>query len=186
MNPLATLKDGKLGQAGDLDAFGGLHALSGLAVDVDGNTLGWGRLINLNPALLAWAGKEMLPEAGQAMCGSSAKELYDAYGKDLLIPFLETWKFLASKGLLKKTISEEKLSAERNGDKKGVYSQSCQAVAGKKVTSGTRSIQLNSGDCWWLLRRQVKSNLTPELGRFLKGVLEHCDEKALKQYGRFL
>lgn len=161
--------------SGDLRLAIGL--LSGLPADLKPDDY----LLQLNPALVRWVGREVLPAGDLAMCGSTAREFYLAAFAGPSRTMVDVYAQLKAKGLTK-GLKESEVS--KNFDtQKGRLASACRAI-GQKAKNQDESWPRTS-TCWWWLRR-VASGAGDELAGLFRTVFERYDADALKSYAKVL
>lgn len=153
----------------------GLAFVSGLAFDIDPSN----NLIDLNPALVRWVGRELIPPPDIPMCGKTAQALYDASIRDAVRQALTVFSDLKRRGLLSRA-KEEGLSKEYV-TKKGPFASACKAMEKGPEASKWPRVSL----CWWWLRRAATNSVEPIAG-LLRDVITAYDPTALKTYGKSL
>jgi hypothetical protein len=153
----------------------GLAFVSGLAFDINpANTI-----IDINPALVRWVGRELIPPPETAMCGKTAQALYDASIRDAVRQALTVFSDLKRRGLLSR-VDEEALS-KAYVTKKGPFASACKAMEKGPEASKWPRVSL----CWWWLRRAASNSVEPTAG-LLRDVITAYDPAALKTYGKSL
>lgn len=151
--------------------------LSGLPADLKPDDY----LLQLNPALVRWVGRELLPASDLAMCGSTAGELYQAAFGGPTRMMVDVYAQLKAKGMTK-GIKESELSKNFN-NQKGRLASACRAI-GQKSKNPDESWPRTSS-CWWWLRR-VASGGSEELAGLLGTVLARYDADAARTYAKVL
>ena len=172
------LVEGKLGSEDDIqgDARLGLALASGLAVDVITDDF----LVQLNPLLVRWVARELLPPAERSMCGKTARELYQAAFQKPTRLMVDVYAQLEAKGAFRGTKLAE---LERNfNQQKGRFASMCKAIAKKGPTEESWP---RTGSCWWWLRRAASGG-TDELALLFGKALREYDPEASKTYAKAL
>jgi len=174
-----TLTESKLATedevGGDLRLAIGL--LSGLPADLKPDD----SMLQLNPALVRWVGREILPASDLAMCGSTAREFYQAAFAGPTRLMVDVYAQLKAKGLTK-GVKEGELS--KNFDtQKGRFANACRAIGQKSKNPDEAWPRTSS--CWWWLRR-VASGGSEELAGLLGTVLGRYDADAAKTWAKSL
>jgi hypothetical protein len=173
------LLEARLGSEDEIrgDARLALSLASGLPVDTSAED----DLLQLNPLLVRWVAKELLPPADQAMCGKTARDLYQAAFSGPTRLMVDVYAQLKGKGALKRvTVPELDKSFET---KKGRYAAMCAAM-GKQAKNQEESWPRSSA-CWWWLRRAASGG-TDELALLFGKALRTYDPEAYKAYQRAL
>ena len=173
------LVQAKLARESDFDGDARLAVAlaSGLAVDIKSDDY----LVQLNPLLVRWAIREVLPPANQSMCGKTAKEFYLASFGGPTRLMVDVYAQLKARGGLR-AVKVAELEQSFN-EQKGRYASMCQAIAKKtKVEDETYP---RTASCWWWLRRAASGG-TDELALLFGRALRDYDGDAYKTYASSL
>lgn len=153
-----------------------LGLLSGLTVDLDPNDY----LMQLNPAVVRWVGRELIPPPDAAMCGATAKEVYERGFRSPVRQAMDVYAQLKAKGITR-GVREAELAKNFN-EQRGRLAGVCQAIAKKSPDDerwGRETL------CWWWMRRAV-SGSADEIAMLLGKVLADFDAEALKKYAKVI
>lgn len=167
--------EGKLAEPSeDIDPRMAIGLLSGLTVDLDPNDY----MVQLNPVLVRWVGRELIPPADTPMCGATARDIYDRGFKGPIRQAVDVYAQLKAKGQVK-GVKVDELS--KNFDtRRGRFASTCQAIAKKSPDDERWS---REGLCWWWLRR-VATGGADELAQLFGQVLAEYDAEGLKTWGK--
>jgi len=135
--------------------------------------------LKLNPKILAWVERELLPPADAPMCGKTAAGFYDAAFREPTRIAAEVYAALSAKGLLKKVDVKE--VSKSFDSQRGRYATACRAIAKKASVPDGEWPRV--GNCWWWLRRAAMGNLEP-MAELLGEVVHRYDPDAWKKYER--
>lgn len=147
--------------------------VSGLAVDV--KTDDW--LVQLNPLLVRWALREVLPPADQAMCGRTAKEVFLASYAGATRMMVDVYAQLKQRGALRAT--KQKEVEQSFEQRRGRFTSACDAIS--KKTKNQDEIYARHGACWWWLRRAATTG-TDELALLFGSALKRYDAEGYKTF----
>ncbi len=173
------LVQGRLAVEDDLngDARIAIALASGLNVDTKSDDY----LTQLNPLLVRWAIRELLPPPDHKMCGKTAKDVYLAAFSQPTRTMVDVYAQLKARGGLR-GVKVDELSKSFDSQK-GKYATMCQAIAKKtKVVDETYP---RAGACWWWLRRAATGG-ADELALLLGTVLRDYDPATYKTYAAAL
>ena len=180
-NALApALVQGRLAVEADLDGGDARIAIalaSGLNVDTKSDDY----LTQLNPLLVRWAIRELLPPADHPMCGKTAKDFYLAAFSQPTRTMVDVYAQLKARGGLR-GVKVDELSKSFDSQK-GKYASLCKAISTK--TKVQEEAYPRMGACWWWLRRAATSG-TDELALLLGTVLRDYDPATYKTYAAAL
>lgn len=173
------LTESKLAREDELDgdAKAMIALVSGLPVDV--KTDDW--LVQLNPLLVRWVMREVLPPADHAMCGRTAKELYLAAYAGPTRMMVDVYAQLKQRGALRGT--KQKEVEQSFEQRRGRLHLACEAI-GKRTKNPDESYA-RVGACWWWLRRAATTG-TDELALLLGSALERYDADGYKSFAAAL
>lgn len=159
-------------EAGDPRTAMGL--LSGLAVDLDTNDY----MMQLNPALVRWVGRELIPPPDTAMCGATANEVYNRAFKGPIRQAMDVYAHLKGKGLVR-GVKVAELS--KNFDnQRGRLASACQSIAKKAPDDERWGKEML---CWWWMRR-VATGGSDELAQLFGKMLADYDPEGLKLFAK--
>lgn len=173
------LVEGKLGTSDDIqgNARLGLSLASGLEVDAKSDDF----LVQLNPLLVRWIGRELLPPADRIMCGKTAGELYQAAFSRPTRLMVDVYAQLKKKGA---TRGVKLTELERNfNQQKGRYASMCSAIG--KAGGNSEESWPRTQSCWWWLRRAASGG-TDDLALLFAKALREYDAEAFETYGKVL
>ncbi len=173
------LVQGRLAKEDDIDGDARLAVAlaSGLAVDIKTED----NLVQMNPLLVRWVMRELLPPAEQPMCGKTAKEFYQASFGGPTRLMVDVYAQLKARGGLR-AVKVTELEQNFN-QQKGRYASMCKAIAKKtKVEDETYP---RTGSCWWWLRRAASGG-TDELALLFGRALRDYDPDTYKTYASSL
>lgn len=148
--------------------------LSGLALDLKADD--W--LVQLNPALVRWVARELVPPPDTAMCGATAREIYQQSFAGAVRQAVDIYAQLKARGMVK-TVKEAELSKNFN-EQRGRFASTCQGIAKKAPDDERWGREMV---CWWWLRR-VATGGADELALLFGKVLRDYDPDAHKRYAR--
>ncbi len=168
-----------------------LPLLSGLAgrLDATGTPTnkpvweeGWGTLTHMNPALVRWSIRELIPAPDEAMCGATAQVVYDQAFQSSARRLAEIYVDLKRSGLFR-NLTVEALAKSRN-ERKGKYHKKCSALVKK---AGEDAMSVVDTACWWWLRRHAGDPKIAEaagsaLAEAMGGVLMRYDPTFFKKH----
>ncbi|MFO0747477.1 MAG: hypothetical protein U1F43_17700 [Myxococcota bacterium] len=152
-----------------------LELMSGLPLQDPAAT---GPLVKVNPSMVAWFARELLPQASDPMCGASAADVYAQAFRQPTRVAAEVYAALQQKGLLKR-VSVDALSRSFD-EQRGTYAKACQAIA--KKTSVPDEEYPRAGNCWWWLRRAATGTAEP-MADLLGEALRRFDPDEWKKVG---
>lgn len=135
--------------------------------------------LQINPTMVAWVQRELLPKADEPMCGKTAAGFYDAAFREPTRVAAEVYAALNAKGLLKK-VSVSELSSNFDSQK-GKYAAACTAIA--KKAPNPDGEWPRAGNCWWWLRRAATGTVEP-VANLLGEVLRRYDADGWKKFGK--
>jgi len=173
------LVQGKIATESELDGDARLAVAlaSGLAVDIKSDD----NLVQMNPLLVRWAIRELLPPAAQPMCGKTAKEFFQASFAGPTRLMVDVYAQLKTRGALR---SVNVVELDQNfSARKGRYMTLCESI-GKKTKVEDESYP-RTASCWWWLRRAASGG-TDELALLLGRTLRDYDPDAYKSYASTL
>lgn len=173
------LVEGKLATADEIsgDLRLAVAIASGLTVDAKPDDL----LVQLNPLLVRWVMREVLPPADRPMCGQTARDFYLAAFSRPTRLMVDVYAQLKARGA---TRGVKLAELSKNFDtQKGRYATMCVAI-GKQAKDPDETWPRRSA-CWWWLRRAASGG-TDELALLLGQTLERYDAEAFKTYKRKL
>ena len=162
-----------------------LPAASGLPLNLtpapDSDSGEWAPrpVLQLNPALVAWIGRELLPPATEPMCGVTAAVFFRKAAEPALVRLLDVWVELAKLGVLKGPVSEEDLSREQ-AEGIATYLGACKKITARKRPNTTPEVRWEL--CTWLLRRQVHPAGLQALGALFREAFARYDPKMVRRY----
>jgi hypothetical protein len=144
---------------------------------------GWGTLTHVNPTLVRWALRELVPTPDAEMCGATAQAVYDQAFRNGVRRLAEIYVDLKKAGLLKRVTVEE-LARNRN-EQKGRFAQKCKALVKKEKDESALGVVDTA--CWWWLRRhagdaKVVDAASGALVEALGGVLMRYDAPFFKKH----
>jgi len=152
-----------------------LELVSGLPLQGKASDFG---PVSLNPNLVRWVQRELLPPADHAMCGATAKDLYTEAFAGPIRSLAETYAALQQKGLLR-GITVTSLSKSFD-TQKGRYATACQQIA-KTVPMDASYTRVQ--ECWWWLRRAATGTSEP-IAQLVGEILRRYDEPTWKKVGK--
>lgn len=170
-----TVVEGKLAGPDEVgDPRTALGLLSGLAVDLDPNDY----LMQLNPAVIRWVGREFIPSPDTAMCGATAREVYERGFQSPIRQAMDVYAQLKAKGLTK-GLRETELAKNFN-EQRGRLAGACQAMTKRAPDDERWGREML---CWWWMRR-ASTGSADELAMLFGKVLADYDAEALKKYAK--
>lgn len=174
-----TLLEAKLATSDDIgsDPRMAVAIASGLTVDTKPDDY----LVQLNPLLVRWVAREVLPPPDEPMCGRTAKELYQAAYAGPTRTMVDVYAALKTRGGLR-SVKQSELEKNFN-ERRGRYASMCTTIAKKTKVSDEEWPR--AAMCWWWLRRAASGG-TDELALLFGKAMRDYDPETFKQYSKAL
>ena len=148
--------------------------LSGLKLDLNPDDY----MMQLNPALVRWVARELIPPADTPMCGVTAR---DVYAQGFALPIrqaVDVYAKLKAKGMTKNVKLAE---LDKNFNmQRGRFASTCDGMAKKSPDDEKWGRTMV---CWWWLRRAATTG-TDDLALLFSKVLAEYDPDAHKTFAK--
>lgn len=135
--------------------------------------------LTVNPKMVGWFQENLMPDASQPMCGSTAGDLYAQAFRGPTRIAAEVYAELQKKGLLKQ-VKVAALSKSFDSQR-GTYAAACAAIGKKAKVPDEEWPRV--GNCWWWLRRAATGTAEP-MAALLGEALRRYDGETWKRLER--
>ena len=167
--------EGKLAQGDEVtDPRTAFSLLSGLKLDLNPDDY----MMQLNPALVRWVARELIPPADTPMCGVTARDVYAQGFASPIRQAVDVFAKLKAKGMTK-GIKVAELDKNFNMQR-GRFASTCQGISKKSPDDERWGREMV---CWWWLRRAATTG-TDDLALLFSKVLSEYDPDAYKTFAK--